>query len=257
MIRRALGLALALLLAAPQPATATPPDAASAGSVGTAHRGKLIDGFDMPLSGHGYRFFAPVARRGTHHATVELAALVARAARVLQQAVPGPPVFLGDCSDADGGKLTRHASHQSGRDVDLIFLATDASGTSTASKRFVSYDGSGRCVEKGCTLRFDDRRNWWLVRTLLASRDPAVQWIFVATPIRRRLIAWAERHSEDANLLRRADKILRQPNDSSPHDDHFHVRIYCPPDARAPKCQDSGPRWPWVTKDGLADPIAP
>jgi len=252
---RALAAALGLLLAAaPQAAAALPP-----GSSGQAAAGQLEGAFDLPLAGAGYRFYGPVAQRQAHFATLELAALIARAARVLAAEVPGPPVVLGDFSREHGGPLRRHASHQSGRDVDVIFLARGADGAAVEAGRFAHYDGDGRCVDADCTWTFDTERNWWFVRTLLASRTPAVQWIFVSAPLARRLIAWAEAQGEHPTLLARARKVLRQPTGSAPHDDHFHVRIYCshgvlPADANS-ACADTGPRWPWVDAHGDAAPL--
>ena len=34
-----------------------------------------------------------------------------------------------------------------------------------------------------------------------------------------------------------------QPSDSSPHDDHFHVRLYCAPDDLPYGCADRPPIW--------------
>lgn len=247
----ALVTGLVLGVGLPLPARAEGP---GGGTRGSTSRGSLAGAFDMPMAGAGYRFYGPVARRQAHYATVELAALVARAARVLQREVPGPPLVLGDMSAEHGGPLRRHASHQSGRDIDVIFLARDASGDAVESGRFVRYDGRGDCVSDGCDLRFDAERNWWFVRTLAVSREPAVQWIFVSSPLRDLLLAWAEAHGEHPEVLKRARRLLRQPGDSAPHDDHFHVRIYCPPQ-RAAGCVDAKPRWPWVDAEGRASAI--
>ena len=242
---------LAALLATPH-AVAEPP--ARPISHGSASNGALRDGFAMPLQGYGYRFYGPVRERRTNFATLELAALLGRVARVLARHAPGPALVIADCSVADGGPVRRHASHQSGRDVDLLFLARDEDGAPRDHARFVRFDGDGRCAQADCDLRFDDARNWWVVRTLAVSRDPAVQRIFVSTPIRERLLRYAAGQGEHPEILRRARSLLVQPGDSSPHDDHFHVRVYCPPKARGGTCRDFGPRWPWV-RDGLAAPL--
>jgi len=246
--------ALALALAASSlvaPVRAEPP---RGGSVGAAHDGRLEGAVALPLDGHGYRFYGPVATRGTRFATLELGALIARAARVLHEHAPGPPLVVGDCSAEDGGRIPRHVSHQSGRDVDLLFLARDATGEPVELGRFVRFDGAGRCVSPGCDVVFDVARNWWLVRTLVASREPAVQYIFVSEPLRALLIAHAEAHGEHPELLRRARRILHQPTSGAPHDDHFHVRIHCLR-SHSPRCRDVGPRWPWVDARGRAAPI--
>ncbi|PKN54059.1 MAG: hypothetical protein CVU56_28625 [Deltaproteobacteria bacterium HGW-Deltaproteobacteria-14] len=232
------------------PAAAAPPE----GTSGSPSHGALAGAFDMPLAGAGYRFYGPVAQRQAHYATLELAALIARAARVLRREVPGPPLVLGDMSAEHGGPLRHHASHQSGRDIDVIFLARDPAGAAVEAARFVRFDGAGRCVSEGCEVRFDVERNWWFVRTLVVSTEPAVQWIFVSEPLAKLLLDWARAQGEHPTILARARRLLKQPGDSAPHDDHFHVRIYCPP-RRAAGCVDAKPRWPWVSADGRAAPI--
>ena len=233
------------------------------GSRGTSRDGTLSDGFRLPLSGAHHRFYGPVRSRGTHFATLEVAALLARAARTVSTALPGgSPLVIGDISSEQGGPLRRHASHTSGRDVDLLFYVTDAAGAAAPADRFRRFDGDGRCADPGCDLRLDVPRTWWLVRTLLASQEPAVQYLFVAEPLRQRLLAWARAHGEHPQLLRRARAALRQPTDAAPHDDHLHLRTYCAPgDRRAATdggaaCLDAGPRWPWVRADGTAEALS-
>jgi penicillin-insensitive murein endopeptidase len=230
---------------------------AGAKSVGTPGDGRLVDGFKLPLTGTWHRFVGPVQARGTNFATLELAALIARAARTVARAEPGAPMVLADASVEDGGDLPRHASHESGRDVDVLFYVRDARGTSVPSPGFRRFDGDGRCVDEGCELSLDVARTWWAVRTFVASQRPAVQYIFVADPIRSLLLAHARRAGEHGAILRRAEHILRQPSDSSAHDDHLHLRVFCSPADHSAGCEDSGPRWAWVDERGLADPIAP
>ena len=53
--------------------------------------------------------------------------------------------------------------------------------------------------------------------------------VFVAAPLRARLLAYAEhvgRRRRDVRM--RAAEVLQQPHGALPHDDHFHVRIGCP-----------------------------
>jgi penicillin-insensitive murein endopeptidase len=206
----------------------------------------LLNGFPLPPRGAHYKLYGAVPRRGSQFATLELAALLGRAARTVDQHLGGAPLVIADCSSEHGGKLGTHQSHTSGRDVDVLFYALDASGNSVQSPGFVDYDGEGRCQSTRCKVTFDDARNWWFVRVLVASQRPAVQYIFVSDPLRARLLAWAERHGEDPELLRRARRVLLEPDDSSPHADHFHVRVYCTPDDRAAGCVDVGPRWSWL-----------
>ena len=249
--------ALMSLIAAAALVAGAEPAATRSASVGGPSDGRLEAGFRLPLSGAFHRFYGPVEARGTQYATLEMAALLVRAARTVEAEAPGPKLALGDCSAREGGDLARHASHTSGRDVDLLFYVRDGRGAPVTARTFHAFGGDGRCLDEGCRLRLDDRRTWWLVRTLLASQEPAVAWIFVARPIAERLIAWAERHGEHPQLLARARRVLHQPSDSAPHADHLHVRTFCTAGDIEAGCRDDGPRWPWVGDDGRARPIGP
>lgn len=229
---------------------------AHAESVGTTGSGRLENGFKLPLAGTWHEFAGPVRARGTNYATLELAALLARAASAVARASPGAPLVLADASVEGGGEVARHASHESGRDVDLLFYVRDTRGESVASPGFLRFDGAGRCLSEGCRLRLDVPRTWSLVRTLLASQRPAVQYLFVAAPLRTLLLAYARKHGEHNAILRRAESVLHQPTDSSAHDDHLHLRVYCGASDQAAGCVDTGPRWPWVGAEGRAAPIA-
>jgi penicillin-insensitive murein endopeptidase len=55
-----------------------------------------------------------------------------------------------------------------------------------------------------------------------------VTHIFVASPIRSRLLQYAERIGASPDVRTRASELMAQPKGSLPHDDHFHVRIGCP-----------------------------
>lgn len=229
---------------------------AEARSVGAPADGALVDGFEVPLTGVRHRFHGPVRARGTNHATLELAALLARAAKAVEEAVPeSPPLVLGDMSLSHGGGVPRHASHQSGRDADLLFYVLDAAGRPVPSPGFVPFGPDGLSRAPGPALRLDVERTWRLVRTLLASRLPAVQYAFVSRPVRDLLLAHARARGEHPEILRRAARVLHEPSDSLPHDDHLHVRIYCSPRDRETGCEDTGPRWPWVGPGGRAAPL--
>lgn len=235
----------------------TLPTLAVAGSVGSPSDGALVDGFRLPLTHAHYRFAGPVRSRGTQWMTLEMAALVVRAAQVVRQETGGATLTVGDGSAERGGRLARHLSHRSGRDIDILFYALDAGGESVIPGGFVPYGDDGRAREGHGELRFDDARNWWLVRTLLSSQHPAVMWVFVAPGLKGRLIRWARQRGEHPEILRRAARVLHSPRDVGGHDDHFHVRVYCTADDRADGCEDGGPTWPWVDAQGQARPILP
>jgi len=222
---------------------ATPPSQ----SAGSVNRGQLQQGVPLSLDGEHHRFTSTVRRKGSNYGTQEMIALLRRSMKTV--GVEGAPTILGSISRCDGGHMRPHKSHQSGRDVDILFYVKDRKGTRKASRGFVRFDGNGRCVQSSrqCAgMRFDVQRNWWLVRTLVWSKDPQVQFIFVADPLKELMLKYAKKRGEHTDILRRARTVLRQPGDSSPHADHFHVRIYCSPGDRSHGCVDKGPRWSWI-----------
>ena len=106
----------------------------------------------------------------------------------------------------------------------------------------VVFDRNGRSLDG--TLRFDTARNWALVRALLEDPGVEIQYLFVHNNLRRAMLQHAHAVGDDADLVDRADALLRQPGDSLPHDDHLHVRIYCSAADRPYGCRDQGPvRW--------------
>jgi len=227
---------------------ATPP-ASHSHSHGTVSGGKLKDGVAMPLDGPNHRFTHTVRRKGSNYGTRDMVNLLHRAADTVGHIVPGPPMVLGSISRCGGGRMMPHKSHQSGRDVDILFYVIDAKGNRRTATSFLEFDGAGLCTSgvKRCRgVRFDVQRNWWLIRTLLWSKRPQVQYIFVADGLKARMLSYARSRGEHPEILKRARRVLRQPSDSSPHADHFHVRIYCSAADRAVGCEDKGPRWAWV-----------
>lgn len=222
-------------------------------SYGWHNRGRLVSGVRLPATGDGYAVPRTWALRGNLYGTEELVGLIVRAGRRLAVEQPDAPLFVADLSPAGGGRSKWHRSHQTGRDVDLILFALDETGKPSAEPtqmaafaedgRAPVLDAAGKPVP-GRFVTFDVDRNWRVVRAL--ANDPAadIQYLFLADHLRTRLLAHAASIGESADVIASADALLRQPGDSAKHDDHLHVRIYCPLDDRSLGCRDMGPlRW--------------
>jgi penicillin-insensitive murein endopeptidase len=153
------------------------------------------------------------------------------AARAVRRQYPDAVMSVGHLSKQGGGDLERHASHESGRDADIAFYIKSQTGRPLYSDHFVPFKGDGTAPSWPGAI-FDDARNWALVAALLTDTHARVTYIFVANPIRARLLAYAERVGAPGATRTRAAEIMAQPRGSLPHDDHFHVRIGCPPDSR-------------------------
>lgn len=226
-------------------------------SIGTHAYGALRRPAALPLDGDGYTVPTPWRGRRSNYATDELVRAIVRAARVVERTQAGGQAAIGDLSRRGGGASIEHRSHQNGRDVDIFYYAIDRDGRSARpGEAMVRYAADGRAVRWSPahgqrppsrpvpTYRFDARRNWAFVRSLLSDPDVEVQWIFMHRALGALLIRDAAEQGEDPALLARAAFIIHHPSDAEPHDDHMHVRVYCDPSDRTVGCVDRGPvRW--------------
>jgi penicillin-insensitive murein DD-endopeptidase len=220
------------------------PETGARGSIGTVSHGLLLEPERLPREGEDYVFYKRTSRRW---GIPELISLVRRTARRVGERHPGSRLMLGDLSAGRGGFVGGHRSHRSGRDVDIGFFTTNTAGTGGSSAPLVAFDRFGVGSRRGEPQRFDDARNWAVVEALLTDPEADVQWIFVSRGLEARLLSWALGRDRDPRIVERAASVLHQPSDSAPHDDHFHLRIYCPTPGPA-ACRDLGPVWPWVAK---------
>lgn len=150
-----------------------------------------------------------------------------------------------------------HRSHASGRDIDIFYFASDENGQSVHDlPAMLHFGADGRAVRWSAgrvghsikdplpDVRFDVRRNWAMVRALLADSSVEVQWIFMHRDLAGLLLAEAEHEGTPVATVERARALFHQPTDSQPHDDHMHVRVFCDPAERGFGCSDKGPkRW--------------
>jgi hypothetical protein len=88
---------------------------------------------------------------------------------------------------------------------------------------------------------------------LLEEPTVEVQFIFVYEPLAAMLLEHARAIGEPPGLVAWASEVLHQPSSAAPHDDHFHVRIFCPIDDRVLGCADSG-ALRWKKKDYKYEP---
>jgi penicillin-insensitive murein endopeptidase len=198
----------------------------------------------------GGRLFrdTPFMTRVQHHkkskvswALPNLLNVLNRAARTVARKFPGSMLEIGELSRKDGGRITSHLSHQSGRDADVGFYLTDLDGAPIRAPRFLRCDGRGDGRDDP-TIRFDDKRNWEFVRALLEDPNEEVRQIFIYAPLRARLLAYAAKVKAPRQIRAKAAAAMMQPVNALPHDDHFHIRISCPLDQLERGCADL-PLW--------------
>ena len=231
----------------------TPPmpvfDPSRSTSIGSPNDGSLEGGFPIPVSSPGLRFND---KRDTdaRYATAEVAQALVDAARHVHEALGGRPLVFNDASLQQGGPIDHHDSHQSGRDVDLLFYLLNEDGN-PAQPVGAFFDPEGVGVDFGdladpsddVVLRFDARRTWRLIEALLRDERAVVQRIFVAEHLRVILVEHAKSVDVSPALLQRFNDVACQP--SVPHDDHLHVRFFCSVQDIQAGCLDTRPLYPW------------
>lgn len=224
-------------------------------SLGHTSRGGLHRPARLPHEGQGYRIPEEWRERGNVFGTSQLVAAVQRVGAQVSKRLPGRTLGVADLSPHEGGWTPWHRSHQSGRDVDLLFLSVSSQGQPLAppSQEMIHYNREGRAFaprgkvyrEAGWRgRRFDDAGNWAVVQALLTDAEIRVQWIFVSQALRARLLKQARRERAPEWVVEYAKLVLAQPGGVSAHDDHFHIRIYCPREDLDAGCRDTGRVWP-------------
>ncbi len=250
MIARGLGLCAIVAMSAMSAACSTPSALAPGlqGSVGVPHSGFLTNAKELPADGKGYKWKSAADH---HWGLPRLVGLIEEAAGNVDTARPGSkPLHVGELSARFGGALMpKHRSHRTGRDVDLLFYVTTVEGVPVPNDGFVKIGPDGLGVSgAGRFVRFDVDREWLLVRSLVASKQAHVQWIFVSRVLEALMVEHAIALGEPAELVQKAQTVMQQPGDSLPHDDHLHVRIACEADEYAHGCEGGGPTWAWLPR---------
>jgi penicillin-insensitive murein DD-endopeptidase len=156
-----------------------------------------------------------------------LVLMLRRSAKEVARAGRGAPMLVGDLSREQGGPLAGHRSHQSGRDADVGFFALDRKGKPIELGRFVRFGKDGKALD-GSGAVFDDWRNWLLVQSWVNDQRAGLSHIFISSALRLRLLRYAQSRPALRASVPEVAALLKQPEDTSPHDDHFHVRIACP-----------------------------
>ena len=161
-----------------------------------------------------------------------LVSLIDHGARAVRKQFPDSVLSVGHLSRRGGGDLDRHASHESGRDADVGFYITNQQGKPIYADHFVRFLGDGT-APSWPGARFDDARNWAFIASIVTDAHAHVSYLFVASPLRARLLAYAQKIGAPYATRVRASELMAQPRGALPHDDHFHVRISCPPSMEA------------------------
>lgn len=218
-------------------------------SIGTPVRGFVVDGIELPLQGSHHKIMKEQAGRGTNHGIEDLVMAIQKAAGDVARRHGGSVLPVGNLSRGGGGQIRWSISHRSGRDADFGFYLVDVAGRQLFQESMVHVDRDGIAFLDGIAARFDPSRNWLFVKSLITNRKISVQWIFMADHLKKRLLDHAKARREPAELIAIASDVIAQPRGRS-HDDHMHLRIYCPADDLLEGCIDIGSNRPWYSAPG-------
>lgn len=185
-------------------------------------RNRFYSGIEM-IQGFGYKFIH--AGRSTNWGTKPLVDGLRRIAAYMRGTGKAETdLAVGDISSAAGGQLGGHASHQTGRDVDIGFYMTETgTGKTVDAMNFVRFNGGRDGLTGsygGRAVRFDAERNWLLIQAILANPDPAFKptHIFIAKHLEGAVLAAAGNSPDRA---RAAALMSYWPG----HDNHLHLRV--------------------------------
>jgi penicillin-insensitive murein endopeptidase len=196
-------------------------------SIGGYTSGCVRGARPLALDGEGYQVMRPSRNRNFGHPL--LVQYVRGLGKAAKEAGLGS-VLIGDLGQPRGGPApSGHASHQSGLDVDIWFWAPEEAAKRPLTSKEREELSARNVVDTTMQNIGQDYSSRVNVLLRLASKDEHVARIFVNPVIKHTLCK--EQHEDRAFLAK-----LRP---WWGHDEHFHVRLACPPDS--PHCAAQSP----------------
>jgi penicillin-insensitive murein endopeptidase len=185
-------------------------------SIGSYARGCLAGAEPLPLDGPHWQVMR--LSRNRNWGTPELLGYIEKFSQDVATKDGWNGLLIGDMSQPRGGPMpTGHASHQIGLDADIWFVPMPTRVLSKSERETIS------AVSMLMTGRLTvDPAKWSDLYPRLLKRAvsyPEVARIFVSPAIKQRLCDGA---GADSAWLRKLRPWWG-------HDDHFHVRLQCPP----------------------------
>jgi penicillin-insensitive murein endopeptidase len=191
----------------------TTPTPGPARAIGQPGAGCLEGGVALPLHGPGWLVARPQRHREFGHPV--LRAFLQGLAKAGRRHGLGT-ITVGDMGQARGGPTpSGHRSHQNGLDVDVWY--GPAKAAAPGKKETTLQPPSVVDMQSNKMLPAWTDRAARLVRT--AAEDPAVDRIFVHPAVKRALCKERGKHGP----------WLQRVRPWWGHQDHFHVRLRCPP----------------------------
>lgn len=187
------------------------PASLGAASLGRPNAGRILNAVQLPEDPCWKRVDPAHA-----WATPETIEYLSRAIRAVAERYPGTaPVSIGHLSAREGGPLSPHVSHQSGRDVDVGFY----------------YSGEpNHWYKRASGENLDLERTWWLIRTLVVDTD--IEMILLDQALSKLVERFALETGESSDWVQGIfhtqhgrPAIVRH---ASGHATHLHLRFFNP-----------------------------
>jgi len=211
--------------------TAGPPQ-----SIGFYTAGCLQGAQALPLDGPGYEVIRISRNRyWGQPVTLDFIKTLSEKVRAAGQA----PLYIGDIGQPRGGPaVSGHASHQTGLDADIWFERQPGPPLAPAQRENPRLRSLVRADDNGIDDGVFTPQHVTLLR--LAAEMPWLDRIFVNKWIKQRLCQTVTGNRAWLN------KLVVWVG----HDEHFHVRLHCPPGN--PQCQ---PHAGYYADDGCGEPL--
>lgn len=210
----------------------------AARTIGFYSRGCVAGAVALPVDGPEWQ--AMRLSRNRNWGMPQLVGYVEKLAKDASALDGWPGLLVGDLGQPRGGPTPfGHSSHQSGLDVDIWFEPMPNRRLSAAEREDMTMDS---ILVSGSNYEVD--MNKWpegLGRVIRrAAGYPEVARIFVNPGVKKVL---CDRAGGDRDWLRKVRPWYK-------HDEHFHVRLSCPPGSNT--CRDQDPPPPG---DGCGEPL--
>ena len=193
------------------PAGQMPPQA-----IGEYSRGCVAGAGKLPMNGDGWQVMRLSRNRYWGHPV--LLAYIRKLASDAKKLDGWSGLLVGDMAQPIGGPLLGgHASHENGLDVDLWYSpAPGHAMDATEREQFGALNVVDAATLTASKTAWSEAQAKLLKR---AASYPEVARIFVHPAVKKALCEWA---GEDRAWLQKVRPWFK-------HDDHFHVRLNCPP----------------------------
>ncbi len=200
--------------------------------IGYYSEGILKNGVRLPDQGPG--FMKLFLHRNRAWGTREMVDAITKTTLQMDRLFPRfDRLQVGDISQEGGGPVTDlHSSHQHGLDVDLTYYRINKIEQSpTEIKGFEEL----MVIRGKISKNFDSARNWKFLKEL--HKHGQVQRIFVDPVIKKEICRYARLLKESALFLEVLRSLRPYPN----HQEHMHVRLKCPTEAKECRLQEDPP----------------